>query len=323
MRRLAALAALALASCQSVPAGSTFTGDAACVLGDEDRAWLTGAPDAWLLVEREIFHLGAAPHAPVYVFFDDTCTYQSRDGRAWSTAQHGGAIRTPDGETAEPGVVSFVTPNGDAPFMLMSLPSIWRAAGVPDRGDMRSFLYSVFVHEMAHIRQFGELYDRIDAVITRHQLGDDFSDDIVQNRFGSNADFKASIERERDILLAGLKGDAQAAKAAASEALALIRARRAQYFTGDHVALLELEDLFLTLEGVGQLAATDWLAHPLGGGRAPEDALAAMRTRWWSQEEGLAIMLIVQRLVPDWRERAFASHPQTALQLLALAAGET
>jgi hypothetical protein len=323
VRRLAALAALLTIGCQTLPPAPTFTGDAGCVIGEEDRAWLSGAPDAWTLVESEIFGLDKAPHAPFYIFFDAACTYESGDGRTWVAAQHGGAIKTPDGETGEPGVTSSVTPNGDKPYMLMSLPSIWREAGVPDRGDMRVFLYSVFVHEMAHARQFGELYDRIGDAITRHQLGDDFTDDIVQKRFGENAAFKASVERERDILLAGLASDAATTRAAAAEALSLMRARRAQYFIGEHAALLELEDLFLTLEGVGQLAGREWLAHPDGGGRNPEDALAAMRTRWWSQEQGLAIMLIVQRLVPDWSERAFSEHPQTALQLLALAAGET
>ena len=152
------------------------------------------------------------------------------------------------------------------------------------------------------------------------KLGSDFTDDIVQKRFGDNAEFKAAVEHERDILLAGFAGDDTAARAAAREALSLINARRAKYFTGDNAAFLDLEDLFLTLEGMGQLAGYEWLAHPRGGARTSEAAVAQMRSRWWSQEEGMAIMLIVQRLVPDWRQRAFATHPQTALQLLALAA---
>jgi hypothetical protein len=144
---------------------------------------------------------------------------------------------------------------------------------------------------------------------------------MVQTRFEDNAEFKASVEKERDILLAGFTGDEAAAGAAAREALALIRARRLEWYTGDNAAFGEFEDTYLTLEGIGQFAGYSWLVHPEGGARMPAQAIALMRTKWWSQEEGLAIMLIVQRLVPDWRERAFADKPATALELLALAAG--
>jgi hypothetical protein len=313
---------LLTAGCQSV-AASSFSGDPSCVLGEEDRAWLTGAPGVWRLVERDVFRLGPLPKEPLYIFFDAACTYQSADGRAWTVARHNDAIKTPDGETTEPGVTSSVTPADTGPYMLMSLPGIWRAANVPDRGDMLALLNSVFAHEMAHVRQHGELYDRIGAAARRANLGNDFTDDIVQKRFGDNAEFKAAVEHERDILLAGFAGDDTAARAAAREALSLIRARREKYFTGDNAAFLDLEDLFLSLEGMGQLSGYEWLVHPRGGARTSEAAVAQMRTRWWSQEEGMAIMLIVTRLVPDWRQRAFAEHPQTALQLLALAAGET
>jgi len=73
--------------------------------------------------------------------------------------------------------------------------------------------------------------------------------------------------------------------------------------------------------GMGQFVGYSYLIHPSGAARAPDAALAQMRTKWWSQEEGLAILLVVSRLVPDWRQRAFADKPATALDLLALAAG--
>jgi hypothetical protein len=319
VRRLAALAALLAAGCASTP---SFSGDPSCKLGEEDRSWLTGAPAVWTLVEHDVFGLKPLAHKAAYYFFDATCTYVSADGRAWTSAQHNGQIKTPDGDTTEPGVTSSVTPTDNGPFMLMSLPSIWREAGVSDRGGMAPFLYSVFAHEMTHVRQFGPIYDRITATATAaHFPENQIGDDIVQKRFGENAEFKASVEKERDILLAGFAGDDAAARRSAREALALIRARQAKFYTGENAPLGELEDLFLTLEGMGQLAGYSWLAHPEGGARAPEAALAQMRTRWWSQEEGLAIMLVVSRLVPDWQTRAFAQRPATAFEMLAAAAG--
>jgi hypothetical protein len=175
---------------------------------------------------------------------------------------------------------------------------------------------------MTHVRQFGQIYDRITATATpAHFPENQMGDDIVQKRFGENAEFKAAVEKERDVLLAGFTGDEAAARASAREALALIRARQAKFYTGENAPLSELEDLFLTLEGMGQFAGYSWLAYPKGGAKPSADAVAQMRTRWWSQEEGLAIMLIVSRLVPDWQARAFAQKPATALELLAAAAG--
>jgi hypothetical protein len=40
----------------------------------------------------------------------------------------------------------------------------------------------------------------------------------------------------------------------------------------------------------------------------------------WSQDEGLAIFLAVDRLVSGWTVRTFTAQPATALQLLAEAA---
>ena len=44
--------------------------------------------------------------------------------------------------------------------------------------------------------------------------------------------------------------------------------------------------------------------------------------RWWSQEEGLALFLVVDRFVPDWPKRAFADQPALGIDLLRLAAGD-
>jgi hypothetical protein len=324
VRRLAglALAAVLAAGCTTAPPVPHYSGDPSCTLGAEDRAWLEGAPAVWSLVQTDVFRLKPLPTKFTWVLFDGACAYTGAGDGAWTASGHNGHIKTADGEEHEPGVVSFVTPAPTGAFMLMSLPSIWRQAGVPDRGGMSPFLYSVFAHEMTHLRQAGPIYDRITRVATdAHFPEEQMGDDIVQKRFGDNAEFKASVKHERDVLLAGFSGDDAAARKAAGEALALIKARQAKFYTGENAALIELEDLFLTLEGMGQFAGYSYLVHPKGAARTSESAVAQMRTRWWSQEEGMAIMLVVSRLVPDWQARAFADKPATAFELLAVAAG--
>jgi hypothetical protein len=44
------------------------------------------------------------------------------------------------------------------------------------------------------------------------------------------------------------------------------------------------------------------------------------RKRWWSQEEGLSLFLIIDRFVPDWPQRAFAPSPALGIDLLKIAA---
>jgi hypothetical protein len=46
------------------------------------------------------------------------------------------------------------------------------------------------------------------------------------------------------------------------------------------------------------------------------------RNRWWSQTEGFAIISALDRIMgPDWREQAYGSGAQTALEMLDTALG--
>ena len=78
------------------------------------------------------------------------------------------------------------------------------------------------------------------------------------------------------------------------------------------------DDLFLTMEGFGQWNAYAWLADPTGAGMTMDAAREKMRgkRRWWSQEEGLGLFLVVDRFVPNWAAEAFASNPKLGIDLL-------
>jgi hypothetical protein len=221
--------------------------------------------------------------------------------------------------------MSFAAPYADHTrvFFVMALPSIWRAGGVQSELGLETMMVAVLVHEMAHVRQFAAYTPRLDALDRRYRLGDDLTDDIVQNTFRKNTDFVGAYETERDLIYrAAAAPDDTEARGLAGKALARMRARGARFFTGEHAKLSELEDIFLTMEGIAQWAGYRWLIHPRGAGIAPEVAVPAMRRggRQWSQDEGLAIFLVVDRLVPRWQARAFAAQPATAMELLALAA---
>lgn len=324
--------ALAVAACSGGEPGSNDIGrasrvtyiDEACAPSSReapaDQMWLQGALAGWRMLEADVFQLAPPAHSPDFVLFDASCVYRSGDGENWTAALHRDSILLPDGTPVEPAVMSFSSA-GEAgrPFMVMALPSVWQAAGVPDRKDMSAFLTAVFVHEMTHTRQASALGARIDAAVPA-DVAADVSDDMVQHRFGDNVDFGVAIEGEIDELRAGAAGDDAAARLAAGKVLAGIGMRQQAWY-GAEPWLAEVEDVFLAMEGAGQYASYAWLTHEKGGGRTPEQAHDMLKTRWWTQEEGLALMILVTRLVPDWRERVFGPEPQTASELLAAAAG--
>jgi hypothetical protein len=201
----------------------------------------------------------------------------------------------------------------------MALPSIWQTQGVSSDIGLEKMLFAVFVHEMAHTHQLAVYGPKLDELTVRWSLPEDLDDDAVQERFADEHEFAASVNRERELLYAALKGDEEEARSRAREALKLIEARRSCWYVGADERYAELEDVFLTLEGVGNFAGYAWLVHGEGGATSPEAAIAGMRRggRRWSQDEGMAVFLVLERLNPHWSGAAFGAAPKSALQLLA------
>lgn len=301
---------------------------APCASARADLDWLESATEAWSLVARRHLRI-ASGRPPLLVAYDATCRIEGPIGESgpnWSTGAHGGKILLPSGGELPVGVASFAAPfdNDRQAFMLMGLPSVWQAGGVTSELGLETLMTSVFVHEMTHTRQFYAFAPRMAQLTERYGLPDDINDDSLQDRFKGDPAYVAAWTRERDLLLAAVnEPDDAKARPLVREALALARARQARWFTGKDAQWLELEDAFLTLEGMGQWAAWAWLTDPEGGKLTPDRALPHVRRggRFWSQDQGLLLMLAVDRFVPGWQAQAFAPEPATAFRLWEQAAG--
>jgi hypothetical protein len=74
------------------------------------------------------------------------------------------------------------------------------------------------------------------------------------------------------------------------------------------------------MEGLGQYTMYAWLIHPKGGNIAAETAVKGVRRggRWWSQEEGLALFLALEKLAPPkkWAPKMFGSTTESVLRLI-------
>jgi hypothetical protein len=172
---------------------------------------------------------------------------------------------------------------------------------------------------MTHTRQFYFVNPRMAQLTAQYKLSDDIGDDSLQDTFQKDPAYVADYQAETDLLYAaaGASTDAEA-KVLARQALAKMRARRARWFVGDAEKWKPLDEIFLTMEGLGQWAAYAWFTDKQGPNLNPAKVLPEVRRKRnrWTQDEGLALFLVVNRLVPNWQKRAFASNPELAESLL-------
>jgi hypothetical protein len=316
----------------AAPAGPAVSAAAGCEFAGERFAWADDALAGWHRVNHA--HLRIAPVVPpVMVLFDESCTYTLRpaadrssapitlSGRAFqsSAVRHAGKIALPDGAEIPAQLTSFAAPmkEGGMSFV-MALPSIWRTSA--KASDPRVLATAVFMHEFTHT-QSGWMGRRIDS-LTQRGLDPDADDDVVQTRFADRPGFAAAYARERDLLYAAYAAtELGEARRLAAEALQQMTRRRAQFYTGEDAVYADAEDVFLTMEGSGQYAAYAWLTDPQGAARTADDALGSVRRdgRRWSQDEGLALFLVLQRLGVDWAAEVFGPSERTVIATLSQA----
>lgn len=300
--------------------------------------WITRWLAAWELTSRDIMKLPDAT-PPIIVFFDSACVYTTSAVTAggatagegprflgtklpWRAVPLGDSLTLPDGTRVPVGLMSFASADRRlGPFFVMAAPSYWARRGLGSEND--SGPTGVFLHEFAHTRQIPGIKHRIGPIDSTWKYPEELNDDAVQTHFGKDSLYVAAYLAERDLLWRAdsAKTDAQA-RTLAREALTMMKRRHARWFQGDRAEFAILDDTFLSLEGAGQWAAVAWLAHPRGGGMTREAAVAKMlgRRRWWAQDEGLALFLVVDRLLPGWPLLVFAEPSMGAFELLERAA---
>ena len=296
-----------------------------CRMPTADAEWLNRALRAWEVVREQDLKL-APVEPPEVITFDRDCVYTVPPARpaVWSARTYDRFILLPDGKPLPAGVVSFAATVGGSSkgFFVMSLPSVWKAGGVSSTLGLEVLMQGVFVHEIMHTRQFYFVNPRLAELTQRYHLPDDLSDDSLQDHFASHPAYVKDYEAERDLLFAAAAApDDVTARKLASQALNLMQTRRARWFIADEAKWLPLDDIFLTMEGLGQWAGLRSVINEGHGKLDDRETLKEWRRggRYWTQDEGLAIFLTVDRLYPGWQTKAFAPQPALAEELLRLA----
>ncbi len=317
------------------PEGTVAGAPPACDMAAADP-WIEHWFAAWQLTSRDILKIPDAP-APNFVFFDSACVYTTSKVSAygappvkgpkllgkkleWRAVAHDGEITTPKGETRPVALMSYTdNDKKTGPFFVMAAPSYWEQQ--MKRGDAYGFT-GVFLHEFTHTRQLKVMGKIIGPIDSTWAFEKELDDDAVQTHFGADSVYVKAYFAERDVLYQAVKaGSIDECRAFARQALDMMRARQERYFTGDYAVFTTLDNTWLAMEGAAQWAAVAWLSHPKGGGMTREEAVAKMlgKGRWWAQDEGLAVFLVVDRLMPKWPALAFGDTPIGATELLTLA----
>ncbi len=299
------------------------------------KPWIAQWLAAWDLTSGEILRLPPAP-PPGLVFYDSSCVYTTSavtagasasakagegpglggSGLTWRVGNHGDTLTLPNGRQVPVALMSFAdNDRKTGPFFVMAAPDYWVQAG----HGKQPGLTAVFLHEFTHTRQLPGVAHIIGPIDSTWKFPWELDDDAVQKRFGSDSVYVKAYLEERDLLYRAAAADSLSeTRALAAQALEMIRDRHARWFTGEDSVFATLDGLWLSMEGAAQWAGHAWLAHPKGGGLDPDAAVKTMlgRRRWWAQDEGLAVFLVVNRLMPEWPSLVFRNPSASALELL-------
>ena len=293
---------------------------------------------AWKLVSKDIYKIDKV--RPVeFVFFDDKYVYSTSNitiekgnfvkgcnlinlNFKWKKALHNDSLILPDKSVVPINLMSFaaeIPTDNNKSFFVMPLPSFWGKAGVTSKElGLENLITGVFIHEFSHSQQM-QNFGKITAYEQQNNFGIEFSDDIVQNIFDKDTNYLNYYKKEIALFYDAIKNNVLDKKSV-NDGLALMKKRQKEYFIGVYKNLSQIDDFFLTMEGLGQYSMYLWLQHPKGGNIKREIAIEAVRRgrKWWSQDEGFALFLILDKLtVPkNWAKDMFGYKTESITVLI-------
>jgi hypothetical protein len=297
--------------------------------------WFT----AWELVSKEIFKIDKV--RPVeFVFFDDTYVYSTscttiKEGVAvkgmglmnlsfnWKRTKHRDSLTLPDKTVVPIQLMSFAAQipfEIEKSFFVMPLPGYWEQSGTTSKElGLENLITGVFIHEFSHSQQMQNFGRKISEYEQQNNFGLEFSDDIVQHIFGKDSSYITQYQKEVEVFYASTKAK-RLDKKCVNEGLKVMRQRQQTFFEGTHKNLAEIDNFFLTMEGLGQYAMYLWLTHRRGGNMTRDVAIEGVRRKkkWWSQDEGFALFLILDKLTSPvtWAKDMFGSRTENVTTLI-------
>jgi hypothetical protein len=215
----------------------------------------------------------------------------------------------PNGSRIPAEIIAVAMPghDGQDAFVVLALPEIWR--GHPQASQdphLAVRIPSVALHEMIHTRQMADLQRRVQVIGQRFELPAEFNDDVVEDRFADSAEYRRMFVAEQDLLYGAVaESDAHLSVALVAEAISIAQSRRERFFSGSDKLYSELEALFLNMEGVAEWVRFKSHQADPAWPNADADIIAFLRGQEnsWSQDQGLALVLLLDKMEPDWKRK--------------------
>ena len=299
------------------------------------KKWFT----AWKLVSNQIYKIDRV--APVdFVFFDDKYIYSTsstsiKNGSMvkgfnlmnlafrWQKKLHNDSITLPDKSIVSINLMSFAAANSSdstTPFFVMPLPGFWLHAGVSSKHlGLDNLITGVFIHEFSHSQQMQNFGKKITSFEQENNFGVEFTDDIIQTLFGKDSTYSKLYDTEIHLLYRSIANN-KLNRQLLDKGLSVMQKRQKTYFKDKYENLKVLDNFFLTMEGLGQYAMFLWLTHADGANIKREKAIEGVRRggKWWSQDEGFALFLILDKLtVPKkWVRAMYGDKAESIINLI-------
>lgn len=294
---------------------------------------------AWKLVSEDLYHIHKV--RPVeFIFFDDKYVYSTSTTTIkagtnvkgcnlmnlsfkWKKVIHNDSILLPDKSILPISLMSFaaaIPGEKNKSFFVMPLPGYWEKSGtVSNELGLDNLVTGVFIHEFSHSQQMQNFGKSMTLFEKKNNFDVEFSDDIVQNIFSKDSSYTELYKVEAKSFFESVRNQI-VDKVLVKDALRLMTQRQGEYFKGRFSSLKEIDKFFLTMEGLGQYSMYLWLTNPRGGNIEKNMAIKGVRRggKWWSQDEGFALFLIVDKLSKpnSWASKMFGYKTENVVDLI-------
>ena len=320
-------------------------------LDQQTLAWIQDVLDNWERACRRDLHVSAEP-LPWIIFYDDIQAWHLKPderllpphkvssvslrftGRTYTliqVAHQGDRLWAPGREAiridlAKPRAAAMPYGNDQKSFFIAPLPALYhRLASADQASNLDELFLGIAAHELTHTRHLVYGVQQIKRLRARYKLPESLDDNIIEQEFGANDEYKRLYGEERKLMTSAIMaGDLDDCRRKVEQVLSSSQRRKERFFVGDKKGYSDLEDIFLAMEGMAM-----WVQYRTARKRAPagEDWLKTLvtlseRTDAWSQEEGLGLFLLIDRLVPGWQKRFLAPDFPSPFAVLREAIGK-
>jgi hypothetical protein len=267
---------------------------------DEGQAWHLN-PQTLLLPPHEVSTRSLRFTGKAYPLL----RVAHQNGRVWVPGRESLAV-----DVAKPRVAAMPYDGDRNSFFIAPLPGLFHRLAGPDQArNLDELFLGAAAHELTHTRHLVHAMAQIRQLRLRYKLPEHLDDNIIQREFEANDEYKRLYDAEREVLTrAILATDLDDVRRAAEQVLLLSQRRKERFFVGDKDGYSDLEDIFLAMEGLAM-----WVHYRTARERASsgEDWLKTFimlseRSDAWSQEDGLALFVVIERLAPGWHARFLA-----------------